>query len=115
MRKSCLIVLAATFVALGAKAGTDPAREAKTMCLVAGHIDHTVVVSDTVILYYMKGGKVWQNTLPKACPNLKLENAFTEDIRGDAVCANAQSIRVLRRGTPCTLGDFTPYTPPVQP
>ena len=82
------------------------------VCLDAGHIDHTVVVDDQTILFYMRGGKVWQNTLRQACPSLKFERAFSEEIRGDAICSNRQLIRVLQTGAVCSLGAFTPYSPP---
>jgi hypothetical protein len=84
------------------------------VCLDAGHIDHTVVVDDRTILFYMRGGKVWQNTLREACPSLKFERAFSEEIRGDVVCSNRQIIRVLHTGAACSLGAFTPYIPPAK-
>jgi hypothetical protein len=71
-----------------------------------------VVVSDSVVLYYVKFGKVWQNTLKHACPGLKRANGFTEQILGDEICSGNQAIFVLRTQTPCYLGDFTLYEPP---
>jgi len=42
---------------------------------------------------------------------LKFEQGFAEETaRGDLL--EPAAITVLRRGTPCFLGTFTPYTPP---
>ena len=93
--------------------GALAAGTANSVCLEAGSIDHTVVVDDQTILYYMHGQKIWKNTLHTPCSGLKFERAFSEDIRGQ-VCANAQMIQVFQTGTRCMLGDFTPYTPPAK-
>jgi len=82
------------------------------ICLSARDVDHTSVRSDTEILYVMKNGKIWKNTLRKSCPGLGFERAFSETIVADAICSNRQMITVINRGTPCFLGAFTPYTPP---
>lgn len=84
------------------------------VCLTASQVTSTSVVSDQVVLFHMSNGVVWRNTLRRACPSLKLENGFSEEIRGGEICANMQMIRVLRRGTPCFLGDFT-LEPPRAP
>ena len=106
------LALAACSAAWAAETGSANPRDARTMCLDASHIANTSVISDQVILFRMDNGQVWANTLRRACPGLKFENAFSEEIRGGAICANAQMIHVLRRGTPCFLGDFTPYARP---
>jgi len=104
--------LAAT-TALAADGMPPPAPvERNNVCLQPSFVDHTTVLSDSEILYYMKNGKIWKNTLPRACPGLKFENGFAQVIRGDTICSNMQIIHVLRRGTPCSLGAFTPYTKP---
>lgn len=89
-----------------------PDGEDADICLDAAHIDHTVVIDDRTILFYMRGNKIWKNTLHNDCPSLKFQRAFTEEIRGGQVCSNRQMIRVLETGVRCSLGGFTPYTPP---
>jgi hypothetical protein len=76
-----------------------------------GSIDHTHVVDPRTILFYMKDGKVWKNTLPTPCPGL-LYHGFSFLTRQDEVCSNAQGIRVIESGEVCQLGAFTPYAPP---
>ena len=112
MRFAAMALAAGLIVpALPAFAGAPPAG---TVCLDMDHIDHTSVVDGRTILFYVKGGKVWKNTLPKECPSLKFERAFSQEITTGQVCANKQMIRVLRTNVRCSLGDFSPYTPPVR-
>ena len=85
------------------------------ICLDASHIDHTVVIDDRTILFYMRGNQIWKNTMRQDCPSLKFQRAFSEEIRGGQVCSNRQMIRVLGTGVRCSLGGFTPYTPPPKP
>jgi hypothetical protein len=89
----------------------DPVK-GNDLCLDIDHVDHTVVVDDQTILYYMRGGKIWKNTLKRQCSSLKFEQGFVEDIRGGEICSNRQMIRVIQTGALCSLGAFTLYTPP---
>jgi hypothetical protein len=85
------------------------------VCLDKGQIDHTDILTDGAILFYMKAGKIWQNTLRFDCTGLKLENGFSYENDANEVCSNQQTIRVLRTGAYCELGQFTPFTPPALP
>lgn len=102
-----LAITALVLFGVGAKAESAD----NNVCLDADHIDHTVVVDDRTVLYYMRGHAVWKNTLRGACPGLKFEQGFSEVIRGGLVCSNTQMIRVMRSGALCSLGAFTPYVP----
>jgi hypothetical protein len=85
---------------------------ADTVCLQTIRIDHTSVKDSRTILFHMKDGKVWQNSLKNACPSLNF-HGFIMNIRGgaDDVCSNQQSIKVIDSGEVCMMGDFTPYSP----
>jgi hypothetical protein len=89
-------------------AGAANAKDAN-VCLSARDLDHTSVLSDNEILYVMKNGTIWKNTLRASCPGLRFEHAFSEAIIADGICSNRQMITVVNRGTPCFLGPFTPY------
>jgi hypothetical protein len=108
------IAFAACSVASAAEDSTSPAAT-KQVCIQAPFVDHTTVLSDTEILFYMKDRKIWKNTLPRACQGLKFEKGFSQVLHGDTICSNMHTIRVLNTGTPCNLGEFTPYTPPPKP
>jgi hypothetical protein len=74
-----------------------------------GSIDHTKTVDPQTILFYMRDGKIWKNTLRSPCRGL-LFNGFSFVTHYDEICSNAVSIRVIQTGQVCQLGYFTPYT-----
>jgi len=113
MAGSLTISLFVSGIALaGDPAQLVPATSPKSdVCIDAGHIDHTVVVDDQTVLFFMRDKIVWKNTLPQRCPSLKFEGSFANEVRGDEICSNRQMIRVLQTGTWCSLGAFTAYTP----
>jgi len=84
-----------------------PAPAGNHVCISGTDIESTSVPDDNTIIYHLRNGQVWKNTLKATCPQLKFEHAFTEVIRADQVCANAQMIRVHETGSICALGDFT--------
>jgi hypothetical protein len=88
-----------------------------SVCLDPYLIDNLTYPNDYTILFHMRGGpvKIWRNTLPHKCSGLSFEQGIAWTIRGDEICSNMQIFHVLRRGTPCALGDFTPYQVTPQP
>ena len=104
-------VVAAAVVALAAgsasaQPGTSYAHGNR--CLWATEVDHTHVIDQSNILFYMRDGKVWHTRLKPACVNLKL-SGFVMVGHPDRFCANAQTIKVLNGGAICQLGNYTPY------
>jgi hypothetical protein len=85
------------------------------VCLQTAQIDHTQILNDTAILFFMKGGKIWLNTMSIPCPSLTMEDGFgyVNDVL--EVCSNSQTIRVARSGNFCELGQFTPFVAPTIP
>jgi hypothetical protein len=88
-----------------------PAPPPANVCLNVQDIQRTEAVDDRTILFHMRGGKVWRNTLRTACPMLKV-SPFTQKVTGDLVCSNAQFIHVNMTGNDCALGEFTPLPSP---
>ncbi len=83
------------------------------VCIDGTQIDGTTVLDNRTVLYRMRDGRVWRNTLKRECPSLKFEQGFAEVVRGNEICSNRQAITVLRTGTPCQLGAFSlDRTPP---
>lgn len=82
------------------------------ICLDPAFIDRTQIVDDSTILFHMRGGKIWKNTLASKCFGLKMQGGFAYEVQGGTICSNMQTIRVLNQGSICALGEFTPYTPP---
>ncbi len=109
-------IVAAAFAALGLAASTGHAGVAETtakpVCIHSRDIDHTVVPDSRTILFYMRGGKIWKNTLVNDCVGLKFDGFVYAPTPPDEICDNMQTIRVVRQGSVCMMGAFTPYTPP---
>ncbi|HLG89761.1 MAG TPA: DUF6491 family protein [Alphaproteobacteria bacterium] len=100
---------------------TPAATKGNNVCIQTYQIDHTTIPDDNTILFYMKGGKIWKNTLPYRCPDLKFQGGFQYTTDINEICSNLQTIRVINQGggpflgSVCQLGEFTPYTPPPKP
>jgi hypothetical protein len=90
----------------GTGAGAQAA-SIKGSCINPIDIEKQDIVSDKEIRFTLRGGDVWVNHLHNACSGLKSEGGFEWDVRGTLVCSNQQSIKVLKVGTPCQLGEFT--------
>lgn len=110
--KTILVALAASLAVAG-PALADQAT--KSVCIKADEVDHTKVLNDRQILFYMRGKQVWLNTLQARCSTLPIQDGFAMAANYSEFCANAQSIRVLRTGQFCQLGEFTPYQKPAGP
>jgi len=100
MRTLCLSILLTASLATSASAA---------ICLREREIKSTVPSPDgRMLTITMRDGKVWQNRLQGACPDLKFDG-FSWVIRGtEGVCENSQSLKVLESGQVCLLGKFTP-------
>jgi len=82
------------------------------VCLATAQIDHTDIVNDSAIVFFMKDGKAYMNAMRIPCSSLKMEDAFAYMTDAAEVCSNSQTIRVKNSGNFCELGQFTPFTPP---
>jgi len=92
------------FTALFAMAAALPwPAMAGTTCLAVRQIRDTKVTDVSTIYFEMKDRKVYRNTLPSPCNQLKF-SAFGWHARSGQVC-DGQAIR-LDRGGSCILGDF---------
>ena len=79
-------------------------------CVPLRTIDYTRVRSDSVIDFYMKGGRVYRNDLGGRCPQLGFEERFSYATSLDRLCS-ADIITILTpagRGASCGLGAFQP-------
>ena len=81
----------------------------KPVCLEVNRIDHTEVLNDHQILFYMNNRKIWLNTLSNRCSTMTRQDGFVWDSGLPKYCENVELIRVLRTGQVCQLGAFTPY------
>ena len=96
-------------------AANDAAAAGNGVCLQTAQIDHTDIVNDSAIVFFMKDGKAYMNAMRISCPSLQMEDAFTFLTDAAEICSNSQTIRVKNSGNYCELGQFTPFTPPKMP
>jgi hypothetical protein len=105
-------VLLSAMLPGGAGAESSGAATPGPACLQASSVDSTGVIDEKTILFHMRNGTVWKNTLRQSCPNLKFQRGFSEIVRGGEICANKQIISVLGTRNPCQLGAFTLVSKP---
>jgi hypothetical protein len=86
--------------------------QASPVCIESHLIDHTSVQDSKTVLFHMKDGKVWRNTLQNPCPSLNFHGFVMNMGPVDTVCSNQQSISVLKTHETCMLGEFAPYAAP---
>ena len=75
-------------------------------CINPTEITRQEVLNDQEIRFVLRNGEVWLNHLPRVCPGLRSQQAFSWEVRGTLVCSNEQLIRVKDEGTTCMLGEF---------
>jgi hypothetical protein len=78
------------------------------VCLNPADIKFTQTKDAKTIVFQMRDGTVWQNTLAASCPSLIAHgSAWTQTVRGDRICSNQQEITLIETGNVCRLGAFT--------
>jgi len=85
-------------------------------CVSLSRIDHTYVLDDRNILFYMHGGKIYRNHLPYNCSGLKINDTFMYRTSLHQLC-NVDIITVLDSlgfgyspRNSCGLGLFYPVS-----
>ncbi len=82
-----------------------------TTCLKTVLVDRTEVKDASTILYTMKDGTAWQNSLKSPCTTLPHNGYIYEPTVPDNICGDMQRIKVIQTGETCQLGAFTPAKP----
>ena len=96
---SVLLLLSKASAAL-AQNGPPP------VCLRSIDIDHTKTPNAHTVLFFMKDGKVWRGTLRSDCPDLVFNGFEYAPTPRESICANMQTIRVLKSGAICEIGSL---------
>ena len=78
------------------------------VCLNVTEILRSQAVDNQTIIYHMKDGKVWRNTLAAPCPELVsfAAGSYAQELHTDYLCGYTQTITVAS-GMVCRLGGFT--------
>jgi hypothetical protein len=101
-------------VCIRAQQGADEAFDERSRqdCVVLRRIGTTSVIDDRTVLFYMRGGEIYENRLDRACPRLGRAGRFSYSVATGRLCSN-DMITVFdpfdpAPGVTCGLGDFRP-------
>ena len=108
--KAIVSGFAAALLAAGAACAQPTAPNSGPVCLWTTQIDHTKTVDPSTLIFHMKNGDDWKNTLASPCRGLML-HGFAYVTRDGSICDNMQSIMVLETHEVCLLGAFTRMPP----
>jgi hypothetical protein len=117
---SCLAALLLTAGA-AAQDDTDEAEsgeaEVAQACLDHPTIRRTRIINDRNIAFFLRGGRIYLNTLPEQCPSLRRTSLVNYAIENRSVCAGSLFQVMWEAGTGnfvpsfvCRLGPFVPVT-----
>ena len=88
-----------------------PAMASPDICISTRDIKNSVEQNDgKALLFTMRDGTQWRNTLQGSCPDLKY-NGYAWVVHNESVCENMQTLRVLQSGEFCSLGKFEKVAP----
>ncbi len=83
-------------------------------CIPHRQITESLVRSDSVIDFKMRGGKVYRVTIDGGCPGLGFEGRFGYSTSLDRLCASdiitVLYVSPIASGARCALGPFQPVT-----
>ncbi len=107
---TALLALGLPAIAPASEEGEDGEEDLR--CINSRTIRRTDVVDDSNIIFYMRGSKIYLNTLPKTCKGLSDERRFTYGSYTRSLC-EFDRINVLKdstfgayEGRACKLGRF---------
>jgi hypothetical protein len=122
-RPGALAVVAALLLTAGAAAqedGTDVdsgEAEVAQACLDHPTIRRTRIINDRNIAFFLRGGTIYLNQLPRQCPSLRRNSLVNYAIENRSVCAGSLFQVMWEAGTGnfvpsfvCRLGAFVPVT-----
>lgn len=104
-----LSAAALAFVATAASAQPASVSSSGNVCLKTIQIDRTTTPDAHTVIFFMKDGKAWKNTLRSDCVGLTFNGFIYEPTPPDQICGNLQTIRSIQTKSVCQLGPFTPY------
>lgn len=98
-----IVALASATAPVQAQSGGGPG----SVCLDPQQIRFTQIKDNKTILFQMRNGDVWTNTLVAECPGLKSGQSMTQMVTTNRICAFRQSFSSNFSGAMCRLGAFT--------
>jgi hypothetical protein len=86
----------------------QPQPNPNTVCLDPQDIRGTQAINARTLLFHMRDGTVWKNTLAAPCPQMMSHSGgFSQTVHADRICSNQQTFTILDTGEVCRLGTFS--------
>jgi len=105
MKKSLLLLSLLTLTS-GAQAMPVQNQDANH-CLSEHNISSTSTPNSHTIVFHMRDGSVWKNTLRNNCSGLRQDGFVHVNFGAAEYCGNKEIIRTVTTGSTCALGNFT--------
>jgi hypothetical protein len=113
----CLPALLAITVAPHVAPQQDDAPSVAQQCLNNAEIRRTRILGDRNIVFVTRSNAIYNNQLPRHCPNLRPRSLVNYPIANARVCAGYRFVVLFERGpgdfvptSMCELGSFVPIT-----
>ena len=98
-----------SWVLVAALAAAETPGVAARDCVTTSTLRNTAVLDDQTILFQLRDGSVWKNTLDLSCPTLAFHESFSYVSHGMRLC-DLDTIKVFEpfgaSGATCGLGKF---------
>ena len=113
--KKTMIALALLALSAGAVQANTPNNPDANRCIREQDIRNTTTPNSRTILFHMRDGTVWRNTLRNSCSGLAWDGFVHRNFGGvNEYCGNKEIVKSIQTGQSCVLGDFT-REPPKKP
>ena len=91
----------------------EPLDRTPKRCLSMGTIDDTLTIDDRTLLFFVRGDRVYRNSLPQICPGLLPNKSIAYRSSGGRLaqlCESAMFSVEDMPGLSCKLGPFVPVS-----
>ena len=112
----CLLILSPATSAVADEDIVDDIEEGGERCVNTRRISRTYIADDQTVIFYMRGGNIYRNTLSNKCRALVREKKFSYRTTMSRLC-DIDVITVVytmgsdvREGPSCGLGKFYPIS-----
>ena len=114
--KSCVVAAGLCWAMSAAAQDDDNVDTTSLTCLSMNLVRQANAVDDRTVVFYLRDGRIYLNSLEQNCPGLRRNNRFSYNLRTGAriprLC-NTDTITVIEQsgtGFTCGLGRFQPIS-----
>jgi hypothetical protein len=89
----------------------EPLDRTPRRCLAANSIESTRTIDNRTLLFFVRGDRIYQNSMPDICINLEPRTSFAYEASGGRVAQLCErDVITVEGGYTCRLGPFTPVS-----